>query len=336
MLGLAALLLLLVAIPAGGPPAGQGPEAGTPRLSFTAAPLDAAGEGGTGGSGPAAGTRGRAWPVSPGGGSAGRPPVVRGWLPPSSPWGAGHRGVDLGTAAGRGVRAAAPGVVAFAGTVAGRGVVSVDLDGPDRPLLRTTYEPVRASVHEGERVRAGQVVGMVQAGPYHCLTACLHWGLRLGARYLDPLSLLPRWMLRTGGARLLPVTGVPLPAGDALAAHAAPPAARPGASGRNGRKRRSPAHGRVAGQVGVPSAAGALILAAGAICCRLRLGRSARAKGADPGGATGPGGPGRPPAGAPRTGPSRPRPGRSGPGPRRRPARSGALRRPPRLAGAWR
>ncbi|MGW9428484.1 peptidoglycan DD-metalloendopeptidase family protein [Streptomyces decoyicus] len=152
----------------------------------------------------------RAWPV---GGTTGvGPTVVRGWEPPPSPWAAGHRGVDLAAPAGAVVRAAAPGRVAYAGTVAGRGVLTIEVSHSGRPPLRTTYEPVRPTVRKGERVTAGQPIAVLQRGPFHCRAPCLHWGLRRGKTYLDPLSLLPRSMLRGGPSRLLPVFGVPVPA----------------------------------------------------------------------------------------------------------------------------
>ncbi|MGQ5639334.1 MULTISPECIES: murein hydrolase activator EnvC family protein [unclassified Streptomyces] len=144
----------------------------------------------------------RAWPVGV------HPLVLRGWEPPATPYGPGHRGVDLSAPAGSPVRAVAPGRVSFAGRVAGRGVVSVDLTGTD---LRTTYEPVTASVPEGDEVRAGQTVGTVQPAGSHCPTACVHWGLLRRRTYLDPLSLLPPWLLHRGPPRLLPVLGVPMP-----------------------------------------------------------------------------------------------------------------------------
>ncbi|MGI5378514.1 M23 family metallopeptidase [Streptomyces sp. CA-251387] len=150
-------------------------------------------------------TVGRAWPVGS------RPPVLRGWEPPATPYGRGHRGVDLAAPAGAAVRAVAAGRVSFAGRVAGKGVVSVELPGTGNPPLRTTYEPVRASVKKGDEVEAGEVVGTVEATGSHCTAACVHWGLRRGESYVDPLSLLPPWLLRRGPSRLLPVLGVPLP-----------------------------------------------------------------------------------------------------------------------------
>ncbi|MDX2685216.1 M23 family metallopeptidase [Streptomyces scabiei] len=71
--------------------------------------------------------------------------------------------------------------------------------------LRTTYEPVRASVRKGAEVSAGALLGTLEPAPSHCPTACLHWGLRRAETYLDPLSLMPPWLLHRGPSRLLPV-----------------------------------------------------------------------------------------------------------------------------------
>jgi len=120
------------------------------------------------------------WPID------GPPPVTRPFQPPPEPWLAGHRGVDLGAEPGVPIRAAGPGVVVFAGVVAGRPVVSVDHPGG----LRTTYEPVSPLVRAGQAVRAGTVLGTLLAGHPGCpVAACLHWGLRQGDAYLDPLAL---------------------------------------------------------------------------------------------------------------------------------------------------
>jgi hypothetical protein len=56
----------------------------------------------------------------------------------------------------------------------------------------------------GARVTIGDVVGHLVEVADHCPTAgvtCLHWGLRRGSAYLDPLALLRRAPLR-----LLPLT----------------------------------------------------------------------------------------------------------------------------------
>ncbi|MDG9714127.1 M23 family metallopeptidase [Streptomyces sp. DH10] len=144
---------------------------------------------------------GRSWPVGS------RPRVLRGWEPPATPYGPGHRGVDLAAAPGTPVRAVAAGRVSFAGRVAGKGVVSVELTGTGQPPLRTTYEPVAAAVEEGEEVEPGEVIGTVDATGSHCAVTCVHWGLRRGDTYSNPLSLLPSWLLHRGPSRLLPVYG---------------------------------------------------------------------------------------------------------------------------------
>ncbi|MFF0502795.1 murein hydrolase activator EnvC family protein [Streptomyces fimicarius] len=193
LLALPLSLLVLCGLLPAGPPA-PGP-AVAPAGAVTALPgadADVSADGG-----------GRSWPL------AGRPAVLRGWEPPAGPYGPGHRGVDLGAGPGARVLAAAGGRVSFAGRVAGRGVLAVEVAGSGSPPLRTTYEPVRALVEEGARVRAGQPVGVLEEGPFHCAEGCLHWGLRRGDAYLDPLSLLPPALLRTGPSRLLPVFGVP-------------------------------------------------------------------------------------------------------------------------------
>ncbi|MFD4559343.1 murein hydrolase activator EnvC family protein [Streptomyces sp. NPDC058469] len=141
------------------------------------------------------------WPVGS------HPLVLRGWEPPATVYARGHRGVDLATQPGAPARAVAPGRVSFAGRVAGRGVVSVELAGTD---LRTTYEPVSASVKKGDEVEPGQVVGTVELTGSHCTTTCVHWGLLRGEMYLDPLALLPPWLLNRGPSRLLPVLATPV------------------------------------------------------------------------------------------------------------------------------
>ncbi len=119
--------------------------------------------------------------------------------PPTTVYGAGHRGVDLAGAVGAPVLAAGAGTVAFAGMVAGRPVVSVDH--PDG--VRTTYEPVQPSVAAGQAVARGAPIGVLVGGHAGCpAAACLHWGARAGpADYLDPLRLLtpPRVRLLPSG-----------------------------------------------------------------------------------------------------------------------------------------
>ncbi|WP_072687568.1 M23 family metallopeptidase [Rhodococcus marinonascens] len=133
------------------------------------------------------------WPLHP------RPRVVRAYDNPEHDWLPGHRGVDLEGAPDRAVLSAGTGVVAFAGTVAGKPVVSIDHPGG----LRTTYEPVTARVTAGMRVGRGTVLGILEPGHPGCVApvaACLHWGLRRDRKYLNPLGLV-----RVAPVRLEPV-----------------------------------------------------------------------------------------------------------------------------------
>lgn len=109
--------------------------------------------------------------------------VVRTFQPPELRWQRGHRGVDLAGRPGEDVRAPAPGRVTFAGPLAGRGVVVVD-HGP----VRTTYAPVDPKVPVGRTVATGEVLGILEAGHACPAPGCLHWGLRRGEDYLDPLE----------------------------------------------------------------------------------------------------------------------------------------------------
>jgi hypothetical protein len=106
-------------------------------------------------------------------------PIVDHFDPPAQRWEAGNRGIDYGVPAGTVVVAAADGEVVFAGPVAGALHVTVrHADG-----LRTSYSFLaETSVHAGQKVRAGQQVG-VAGGPVHV-------GVRTpDGTYLDPEAL---------------------------------------------------------------------------------------------------------------------------------------------------
>jgi len=127
--------------------------------------------------------------------------VITRFDPTQVSWGSGHRGVDLAGTPGELVSAAADGTVTYADVLAGRGVVVVD-----HGVVRTTYEPVAATVAVGDVVSRGQPIGRLQAGHASCpATTCLHWGLREGDAYLDPLLLLGP------SIRLLPASATPVP-----------------------------------------------------------------------------------------------------------------------------
>lgn len=131
------------------------------------------------------------WPLQP------RPAVTRQFDKPQERWNRGHRGVDLAGVVDQQVIAAGPGIVVFAGSLAGRPLVSIEHEGG----LRTTYEPVTPLVRPGQRVAEGALVGTLMRGHPGCAApACLHWGALRGpasaAHYLDPLALLASTPLR--------------------------------------------------------------------------------------------------------------------------------------------
>ncbi|MER5604755.1 M23 family metallopeptidase [Micromonospora tulbaghiae] len=180
-----------------------GPFAGSAAGAYSSVvgPFSGAAAGASAAGDPVAGVSGAGIRAAPGGRFRwplpGAPRVVRRFDPPPQPWLSGHRGVDLAAAPGAPVLAAGAGTVLFAGSVAGRPVLTVGhADG-----LRTTYEPVRSRLTAGTGVDAGTRVGDLLAGHPGCVeTACLHWGLRRETEYLDPLALLG-----LGRVRLLPL-----------------------------------------------------------------------------------------------------------------------------------
>lgn len=116
--------------------------------------------------------------------------VLRGFAPPRTAFGPGHRGVDLELAAGAPVRSAAAGRVAFAGAVAGMRWVSIAH--PDGHL--TSYGPLAGlRVQVGQHVERGEVMATLDAGGHGAggRDRGLHWGARdAGNAYIDPLTLL--------------------------------------------------------------------------------------------------------------------------------------------------
>ncbi len=121
------------------------------------------------------------WPLSP------RPAVLRAFDPPAKPWLSGHRGVDLEAAHdGAPLTSPAAGTVSFVGTVVDRPVITIDHGNG----LRSSFEPVASSLAAGARRGGGRRPGQVQAG--HCGPAppCLHWGVRRGEDYVNPLAFV--------------------------------------------------------------------------------------------------------------------------------------------------
>lgn len=107
--------------------------------------------------------------------------VVAGFAPAG--YHGGHWGVDLSAPPGSAVHAAAPGTVTFAGSVAGMLTVTVNHGG----VVRTSYSYLSAVlVSTGDHVARGGVVGL--SGIDHGRDA-VHWSLRVGDQYLDPLGV---------------------------------------------------------------------------------------------------------------------------------------------------
>ncbi len=128
-----------------------------------------------------------------------RPPVIapvsEPFRAPPKPWMAGNRGIEYATVPGSVVRAVGPGVVAFAGAVAGSLYVTVRH--PDG--LRSSYSYLAAvRVRVGVEVAAGAVIGVAGSR--------FHVGIRRGTTYLDPASL---WGQLANGRRvvLVPLDG---------------------------------------------------------------------------------------------------------------------------------
>jgi murein DD-endopeptidase MepM/ murein hydrolase activator NlpD len=120
-----------------------------------------------------------AWPVVG--------PVIRGFDPPSTPFGAGHRGIDISAPVGTPVLAPAPGVVAFAGAVAGHLFVTVDHGGG---LSSTSSWVSAVLVREGDAVARGSVVALTGTGHPGIEPPHLHFGVRQDGVYVDPLASL--------------------------------------------------------------------------------------------------------------------------------------------------
>jgi murein DD-endopeptidase MepM/ murein hydrolase activator NlpD len=177
----AIIALLFLAAAATAPSTAPAADAQASLVSFSAAPPPAAGS--------------WSWPLAP------RPAVLRAFDPPDKPWLSGHRGVDLESASDGGpVTAPESGTVSFVGVVVDRPVITVD----HGHGLRSSFEPVVSTLAKGDAVAKGQVLGTLLAG--HCGPApCVHWGLRRGDEYVNPLE----FVLDLRPSVLLPLDGRP-------------------------------------------------------------------------------------------------------------------------------
>jgi murein DD-endopeptidase MepM/ murein hydrolase activator NlpD len=114
-------------------------------------------------------------------------PVIRGFDPPDTPFGSGHRGIDIAVALASPVRAPAAGVVTFAGPVGGRLFLTIDHGGG----LESRYSFLDALfARRGDAVSTGQVVARSGTGHAGDLVPNLHFAVLLDDAYVDPLDYL--------------------------------------------------------------------------------------------------------------------------------------------------
>lgn len=111
--------------------------------------------------------------------------LERPFVAPAHRYGPGHRGLDIRAGPQSAVQAPAGGRIAFSGSVAGRGILTIDHgDG-----LVTTLEPVVSELSPGDAVEAGEEVATLTVGG-HSDPGALHFGVRLDGEYINPLLLL--------------------------------------------------------------------------------------------------------------------------------------------------
>ncbi len=111
--------------------------------------------------------------------------LVEAYAAPSDRYSRGHRGVDLAADAGAVLRAPASGVVAFAGKVVDRVVITIDHGGG----YVSTLEPVDEPLPVGSSVRRGDRVARAGTGG-HTSPGAVHFGIRFGGEYVNPLLMI--------------------------------------------------------------------------------------------------------------------------------------------------
>jgi murein DD-endopeptidase MepM/ murein hydrolase activator NlpD len=120
-----------------------------------------------------------AWPV--------RGPVIHAFEPPETPFGSGHRGIDVAAPIGTVVVAPEAGIVAFSGKVGGQLFVTLDHGGG----LTSTYSWLSETlVRKGDTVPRGAPIARTGPGHAGASVPHLHFGVRLDGAYLDPMEFL--------------------------------------------------------------------------------------------------------------------------------------------------
>lgn len=114
-------------------------------------------------------------------------PVIGAFEPPETPFGAGHRGIDIAAPIGTLVAAPDAGVVAFAGKVGGELFVTLDHGAG----VTSTYSWISAAlVRKGDVVARGATIARTGRGHPGSAVPHLHFGVRRDGTYLDPLAFL--------------------------------------------------------------------------------------------------------------------------------------------------
>ena len=114
-------------------------------------------------------------------------PVIQAFDPPETPYGSGHRGIDIAAQVGTTIVAPADGTVTFAGPIGGYLFVTIDHGGG----LSSTYSWLSAKlVRKGDRVLQGQPIALTGWGHPGAPIPHLHLGVKLDGAYVDPLSYL--------------------------------------------------------------------------------------------------------------------------------------------------
>ena len=131
-------------------------------------------------------------------------PVTRAFDPPDTPYGSGHRGIDIATMAGTVIVAPAAGTVTFAGRIGANLFLTINHGGG----VASTYSWVSGLlVRKGDAVMAGEPVARSGTGHPGDTVPSLHFGVKLDGAYVDPLLfLLPPSV--TAFIRLVPLPAI--------------------------------------------------------------------------------------------------------------------------------
>lgn len=130
-------------------------------------------------------------------------PILRDFEPPETPYGSGHRGIDIAVPLGTVVHAPEGAVVSFAGSVGGQLFVTLDHGGQ----LESTYSWLGSTlVRRGDVVARGQAIATTGTGHTGSTVPHLHVGVKLADVYVDPLDYLGPTGVQDM-IRLAPITG---------------------------------------------------------------------------------------------------------------------------------